>query len=399
MTKDIKNLIDTVEEENKARAEFEQIIDDLKEEINRINFTIKEQKILIEDQKSKLLEFQEKTPENVKELKDTIATQKQDLVKRYKDINSLNQQIQELTTQLENYKKLNSQTEANEELINTKKLIIQITEENEQNRVQIESLKEQLENRQNYDQIPENQELIDAKKLNFQLMEENGLLRVQIESLKAQIQEAIEKAQSEKLDLANKEIETLISEIEEYKAKINYLQAKEKEIADSTKEIEEIKAELLKSQNQNEKLKQSLSELKEKKTLIIPNQSYHQLKVPPNLPKSYQISLFMKMYQLLDETNKDNVIEFLIKNLSSQNNEIKRNVIEILSEIKDKRVYDAFLKLIHDKDWLIRYNSIKAICKFEEKGEELKNLLKKLSKDTDVDVRELAEKTLKEFSQ
>ncbi|MFX1322545.1 MAG: HEAT repeat domain-containing protein [Promethearchaeota archaeon] len=399
MSKEIKDLLDTVEEENKVRAEFEQTVDVLKEEINRLNFTIKEQKLLIEDQKGKLLEFEEKTPENIKELKDTIAIQKQDLVKRYKDINTLNQQIKDLTTQLENYKKVNSQTEVNEELINTKKLIVQLTEENEQKQVQIESLKEQLENRQNYDHIAENQELIDAKKLNFQLMEENGLLLMQIETLKAQIQEANERAQSEKLHLTNKEIEALTSEIEEYKAKINYLQAKEKEIADSTKEIEEIKAKLLNSQKENEKLNQSLFNLKEKKVLISPNQSYHQLKVSPNLPKSYQISLFMKMYQLLDEINKDNVIEFLIKNLSSQNNEIKRNVIEILSEIKDKKVYDAFLKLIHDKDWLIRYNSIKAIRKFEEKGEELKNLLEKLSKDTDVDVRELAEKTLKEFSQ
>jgi len=399
MTKDIKNLIDTVEEENKVRVGFEQTIDVLKEKINRLNFTIKEQKLLIEDQKGKLLEFEEKTHENVKELKDTIAIQKQDLVKRYKDINTLNQQIKELTTQLENYKKLNSQTEANEELINAKKLIIQITEENEQNRVQIESLKEQLENRQNYDQIPENQELIDAKKLNFQLMEENGLLRVQIESLKAQIQEATEKAQSEKLDLANKEIETLISEIEEYKAKINYLQAKEKEIADSTKEIEEIKNKLLKFQKENEKLNQSLLELKEKKSSSVSIQSYQQLKVPPSFPKSYQKSLFMNMYKLLDETNKDKVIEFLIMDLKDQNIEIKISVIEILSEIKDKKVYDAFLKLIYDKDWLIRYNLIKAIRKFEDKGEELKTLLEKLSKDTDVDVRELAEKTLKEFSQ
>jgi len=397
MTKDIKNLIDTVEEENKVRVGFEQTIDVLKEKINRLNFTIKEQKLLIEDQKGKLLEFEEKTPENVKELKDTIAIQKQDLVKRYKDINTLNQQIKELTTQLENYKKLNSQTEANEELINAKKLIIQITEENEQNRVQIESLKEQLENRQNYDQIPENQELIDAKKLNFQLMEENGLLRVQIESLKAQIQEATEKAQSEKLDLANKEIETLISEIEEYKAKINYLQAKEKEIADSTKEIEEIKNKLLKFQKENEKLNQSLLELKEKKSSSVSIQSYQQLKVPPSFPKSYQKSLFMNMYKLLDETNKDKVIEFLIMDLKDQNIEIKISVIEILSEIKDKKVYDAFLKLIYDKDWLIRYNIIKALSIFKEKSDEFKILLKKLSRDVDVDVRELALKILNDF--
>ena len=85
MSKDLKDKINIVEEENKIRAEFEQTIDVLKEEINKLKFTIKEQKLLIEDQKSRLLEFQEKSPENLEELKDTIATQKQELVKRYKD--------------------------------------------------------------------------------------------------------------------------------------------------------------------------------------------------------------------------------------------------------------------------------------------------------------------------
>ncbi|MFX1316123.1 MAG: HEAT repeat domain-containing protein [Promethearchaeota archaeon] len=395
MSKDLKDKINSVEEENKIRAEFEQTIDVLKEEINNLKFTVKEQKLLIEDQKNKLLEFQEKSPENLEELKDTIATQKQELVKRFKDINSLNQQINELTTQLENYKKLNSQTERNEELINAKSLIVQLSEENEQSRIQIKSLKEELEKVQKNSKMVESQGVVDAKKLNFQLMEENGLLRMQIESLKAQIQKATEEAQLEKLDLANKEIETLTSEIEEYKSKIKYLQAKEKDILDSKKELEEIKIKLSNLQKENDKLNQLL---KERKISTISNQIYQQLKVPPNFPKLYQISLFQKMYQLLDDTSKETVIEFLIKDLNSKNNEVKRITIEILSEIKDKKVYNAFLKLIHDSDWLIRYNLIKAIRKSEEKGDELKDLLKELSNDADVDVRELAEKTLKEIS-
>ena len=77
----------------------------------------------------------------------------------------------------------------------------------------------------------------------------------------------------------------------------------------------------------------------------------------------------------LDDNNKKAVINTLINDLNSKNNEVKRTAIRILSEIKDKKVYETFLELIHDDDWLIRYNLIKALSKFDFETEEFKELL------------------------
>lgn len=89
----------------------------------------------------------------------------------------------------------------------------------------------------------------------------------------------------------------------------------------------------------------------------------------------------------------------MIKDLNSNNYEIKRAALKILSVIKDKRVYDAFLNLVHDEDWLIRYNTIKALNQFDLTGDGFKELLETLSADKDVDVRELVAKILQEISE
>jgi hypothetical protein len=54
MTPDLKDLIDTVESQDKTQSELiEQTIKLLKDEISKLKFTIKEQKILIQNQKEK----------------------------------------------------------------------------------------------------------------------------------------------------------------------------------------------------------------------------------------------------------------------------------------------------------------------------------------------------------
>jgi HEAT repeat protein len=92
-------------------------------------------------------------------------------------------------------------------------------------------------------------------------------------------------------------------------------------------------------------------------------------------------------------------MDCLISDLKSKNSETKSNAIKILSQIKNDKIYDAFIEIIDDQDWIVRYNLIKALEKFEKKTEEFKNLLKKLTKDTDVDVRELAGRILNNFSE
>jgi HEAT repeat protein len=104
------------------------------------------------------------------------------------------------------------------------------------------------------------------------------------------------------------------------------------------------------------------------------------------------------MYLLLNDTDKKEIIDTLIKDLNNSNNDVKRAVLKILCEMRDEKVYDVFFNLLHDKDWVIRYKGIKALTNFGFDNKDFKILLKKLTKDMDVDVRELAMKVLAEMS-
>ena len=236
-------------------------------------------------------------------------------------------------------------------------------------------------------------------------------LTSEIDSLNAQMQKGIEKVSSEELEFANRQIEDLTAEIEDYDTQLKFLQRElEKpiepaiistedalEFAEMKEQYDNTKSELLKYQKENELLNNKLSELESHNVELIDIESSTN-SIAYDFPEHFQIALFKRMYKLLDDNNKKSVINTLIKDLNSKNNEIKRSAIKILSEIKDKKVYDAFLKLIHDEDWLIRYNLIKALSKFDFESEEFKELLKKHLKDSDVDVRELAVKMLNEIS-
>ena len=104
------------------------------------------------------------------------------------------------------------------------------------------------------------------------------------------------------------------------------------------------------------------------------------------------------MYLLLNDNDKREIIDTLIKDLNNSNYDVKRAVLKILCEMRDEKVYDVFFDLLHDEDWVVRYNVIKALRNFGFDNNDFKGLLKKLTKDMDVDVRELAMKVLAEMS-
>ena len=234
------------------------------------------------------------------------------------------------------------------------------------------------------------------------------------EALKfAQLREAHDQLKTEldEVQTENVELRKLISEIEDYDTQLELLQGElqkaneppiipTEEALKFTKlrdEYDQMKSTLIKLEKENEELNKKLAELNSNQIEII-EKDIPASSVAYNFPNNFQISLFKRMYKLLDDNNKKAVINTLINDLNSKNNEVKRTAIRILSEIKDKKVYETFLELIHDDDWLIRYNLIKALSKFDFETEEFKELLKKLSKDADVDVRELAVKRLSEIS-
>jgi len=454
MSKDLKDLINTVEKETQSQAELEKIIHSLKEKINRLEFTVKEQKILIENLKSQMKDDQiEKSelPSAIDVLKDMITSQRQELNQKDDKIDKLHEKIDELASTQGIEEIVSFGLNDNQELLNAQNLIVQLTDEMDQYRNQIGLLQTQIEEMQSKKSYVEdliedavkddiNEELINIKRLNFQLMEENGLLRVEIKSLKAKLQERIEEIGSEELEsanekntilsseleslrvklkeliainaeeleLANGKIEMLISELEDSETQVKFLQ---EQLGDSNEptvittedalqftemreELDGVKSKLMKSQKDNQALNEMLSELKQK----LSSKEIEKIEIGQNLPKRLHLSLFYRMFNLLDEDKKLKIINSLIQDLQSKNNETKRNAIRILSVIKNNRVYGAFLGMLDDKDWLVRYSIIKALSKFEKKSEELKPILKKLTRDIDVDVRELALRILDDLS-
>ena len=449
MSKDLKDLIDSVEKETKSQAELERIIHTLKEEITRLEFTTNEQKLLIETLKSQMKDEElehAKLPSEIDVLKDMITSQRKELEKKDKLIDNLNDKMLEMSSGSNS-----DDIRINEEFINAQKLIVQLTDDNESYKEQIEQLQTQLDEIRlgtSHDEewlddetrVKENEELVNFKKLNFQLMEENGLLRVEIESLKSKFQERLEETLSKELGsaneinvdlslkleslkqqlqeqmdshsvelrLANDNIAMLTSEIEDYKSQLEYLNEKYKEPGEpaiiSTEEalkftvmqdqLDDVRSELLESQNENQALKEQLNELKKK----LSTEEFEKIEVVDTLPGRLNLSLFYRMYNLLEENKKLKVINSLIEDLQSDNSETKRNAIRILSAIRNDKVYDAFIQLLNDKDWLVRYSIIKALSKFEKKNEELKPILENLTKDNDVDVRELAFRILNDLS-
>ena len=426
MSKDLKDLINSVEKETKSQAELEQIIHTLKEEMNRLDFTVNEQKLLIENLRSQMKDEdleQAELPSEIDVLKDIITSQRKELEEKDNIIDKLNEEILEFDTEIENSEDFNSREKLNEEFINGQKLIIQLTDENEHCKTQIEQLQNQLDDIQSEEgdtdgflddetKIRENEELINFKKLNFQLMQENGLLRVEIESLKAKMQKRIDEASSEELEISFEKIDALTSELEDYESQIKFLQEQLKslsepvtvsteealEFAKLREEFDNLKSELFKYQQENKNLHDNLNELK-KRSQDLESVKVYSTSIVRGMPKKIKHTLFNRMYRLLDEDNRNKVLDFLIQDLKSNNSETKRNAIKILSQIKDNKVYNAFLEIIDDKDWLVRYNLIKALNQFEKKSDKFKGLLKKLSKDVDVDVRELAVKILNNFSE
>ena len=474
MTPDLKDMIDSVEEKNKTQSEFEQTIKFLKEETTRLNFTINEQKLLIQEQKEKIKNSVE-VPEDMKILKDILMTQRQELKKKDKDINILEQKINELIEIADLNNNLGEHSIEKEELINAKKLIVQLTEENEMYQINETNAKkitaELMEENENL--CSENESLkaqlrnletnISKIEIEHQNLEEINLTNNEADNLKIEVKDLQDAIINLKQKLENAEVEfkdsertnsgiielkemNLILEEENKKLKrnlettdntcnklIDEIDGYLNEISDLNKEISvksikisalNEKFEILKSQNME--LKTRLIEPDKNSELIIKslkeeiehlnniildlkgNKSSSSIDLNQNLkgiqcmPNYYQNNLFMRIFNILDENNKDILIDSIIEDLTkTEDSNIKRYImtllIDILSVLKDDRLYKALIELMHDEDWLIRLYLVKAINKIEihELNERFKEQLELLLEDADLDVKEASEKILR----
>ena len=270
MSKDLKDLIDSVDLANQSQIDLETMNRELKEEIQRLNFTIDEQRRIIEDQKSKLANFPNgNIPEDVSVLKELVTQQRQDIIKKDKDVEILQHTISEITVELENVQKYEGE---NEELIYANKEIVQLTEENENFRLKVEELNITLANLQkesvNYKEVSDEggSDLLDAKKLIIQLTEENGISRVQIANFQQELEnlnqqnqenEALKNQFSHELIETNKILDQLTYDNDQYHAKVNYIQQK----LDETVKLQEELPKVDGDNNELEELNKILFEL------------------------------------------------------------------------------------------------------------------------------------------
>ena len=470
MSRDLKDLIDALEEKNEVQTEFEVNVRDLKEEIERLKFTNREQKILIQEQKEKLSKTFE-VPEDIQLLKDVIVSQRQEIKKKEKDIEILEQKLEEL----EYNNEISNASQANDDLINAQKIIIQLTEENEMYQLNessakkliveltelndkhqndIEKLKSKLEKLETATSKPDrinkqvsesepysSQEVDKLKKYIISLEDENERVRRKIETADITHNNLIEEIEviskhkselNQEISEKNIKINVLNEKIESLKRQNNQLKdtvAINQNLEEPSKEKAELQdfnninnSEIIQSlKRENLELKNSIYKLSERKLSIeslkadnlnlnsviselILNQSRlvnHDIATDQFLPKFYQTNLFMRMFNVLDSPKKDLIIKALIQDLiTTQNDVIKRSIINLLSTIKDNRIYDVLIKMIHDDDWLTKLYVIKTLYKFDD--DEIKNNfaepLKELLKDKDSDVREAASSLLSKIS-
>jgi flagellar biosynthesis chaperone FliJ len=488
MSKELKDFIDSVDSANKAQVDLEITIRGLKEDVQRLNFTIDEQKRIIEDQKSKLSSVQnDNTPEDISVLKELVTQQRQDIIKKDKDVEILQLTIAEITEELENVQKFE---EENEELIYANKEIVQLTEENENFRSKVEELNNTLTNLQKELELDDDKEapgeessdLLDAKKLIIKLTEEKGINRVQIEASKLEIEnlikqnqenEALKNQVSLELVETNKILDQLTYDNDQYHEKVNFLQQKLEEIVKlqeelpkddkDSKEIEVLNMILVELERENNDLKslvdtkisiiknlklntpgmekelgekptsenQKISDLQDKvyerdeelNALTLKLQKFEnsnlqlsdlivELKVQQD-QRSENIefessskkvvyedlppNLFFKMYRLLSENNKTTVVNQLIDDLNSETRDFRTYAIKVLSVIKGNRVFEVLKDIINDDDWIVKLYLIKAFRNFNEA--DTIPLLTKLLEDKDIDVREAAISMLSDIKQ
>ncbi len=304
MEKDLKGLIDVIDQENKTQSILERKIESLKEEINRLKFTIQEQKLLIQSLKDNDQQDDLGVDDDIQLLKDMIYSQRQDILKKDRDVEILKQTIEHLQRKAEDLENESSIMEdlkaarielerltteiemyrANDE--NAKSLLKQLSEENEELTARIEDIKEHgfiqediRENKsvstQQVDQllieiedyqaqiISLQQSLESAEKASFDLKEKyeiqlnhlnasNEAYEAEIESLRAQINNLVAKREDEDLTRLEVELERRYEQIQELQERINKQEVK---LNETLRINEEFNTELIESKKSAKKKK------------------------------------------------------------------------------------------------------------------------------------------------
>lgn len=348
MTPDLKDKINSVENQDKTQSELEQTIKLLKDEISRLKFTIKEQKVLIQNQKEKTLKKME-VPEDIEILKDIIITQRQELNKKDKDIDILEQKIEEIIPNADTDTILRKEEIENEELINAKKMIIQLTEENELYQVNESNAKKIISDliEQNdklnseYETLKEQGFLLKtrdtAPDLGPQNLEETNVADNKINDLLVKVDDLIEETNQWKEDVVSTELENenamnIKSDFNEFSNKIALLEEENKKLIRnletanniSNRLVEEIDGYLIEISDLNNEIRDKnvkISALNEKSGSLKRQNIELQERTLENLNKE-DFTSSQKNIDLIQGNDLETIIENLKEEINKLNNEI-----------------------------------------------------------------------------
>lgn len=297
------------------------------------------------------------------------------LKKANENLNSQTYYLQEELNQLEQKEQFD--VKGSEELSETYEIVEKLTKENDDLKGQITYLEDELDRvNENLHKKVDNIELVEEFKGQFE--KEKLLLLEKIEHYE-QIISGLENS----VEYRDNQIEDLKEKLQHQTETNQYLHT----IIDS-EQLEEL-TENLELHEEKMRVKEQLSEqplaeigLDQSKSICV-----------ENLPQQYQRLLIERMFQIMNEYNKERFVDTLIQDLYHKNPEIRRFAIKVLSRVKSTKVFNALIDLLYDDDWLVRFYLVKALGTFKD-FEGVNEVMKAFLNDTDVDVRKAARKVL-----
>jgi len=275
MSKDIKDLIEMAEEDEKTRAQLEENVETLKREIVKLNKKLKEKTSLAKiDSVKPAEEFNESEEINI--LKGLIASQKQELAGKIREIEVLQRKMEEVNLELENVRDTFTDSVKDQVLIKTQNslnnliedygrlegiinsLNEKISELEKENKLLTESSTDLKSESSNVKQLET--EIYGLKKQLNDFERSKKLLEDNIHTLKskqssvAELEKAIESLENRNIELSE-EKQQLKEEIKAAKTELFKFSKKEEKVSDLKNKIEELKKENI--------------NLKEKDTLLL----------------------------------------------------------------------------------------------------------------------------------
>ena len=399
MSRDLKDLIDSIENKNRSHAELEREVESLKEEVRRLEFTVKEQKLLIQDQREKLeAGYGSDAPVDVTILKEMILSQRQELIKKDKNIEILEEKIEELNSKLTGEKSFEESSEQNEDLVIAKKVIVKLTDENEKLQSSFENARNEITKLQ--------AEMDDLKELVvFSQLEVDRIKSIKIEPPRELIRADLEGANQKIHDLeteTNELRETILylnQEIEDYKKASEMtsdilkapaiLKVEDPdELIHANQKIESLKAEVEDLEAQTRFLNNELEKAKEVQIEKQDMEDLTTIKEENERNKRDLETMNLTITNLVQD------IEGHLKEISEQNELIRKkntqiNVLQnkvdslkqLNQELKKEVMISEDTGINHDvqkRDQWYEIQSMEVVKKLKEENEQLKELVQGL---------------------